>query len=102
MQILYTTFKTKKDAAKFAKILIKKSLAKCCNYYKVQSIYKWDKKIYNESEWILEAKAKNILHAYRFLEKNHPYKCPMLYYVNIKNISKKYARWLGEKNEDIL
>jgi len=97
MQILFSTFKTKKDAEKFAKLLVENSLAKCCNYYKVQSVYKWNKKIFNQAEWLLEAKAKNIKKAYEFLEKNHPYSCPMIYWIEIKNVSKKYFKWLGEK-----
>ncbi|MFN3910280.1 MAG: divalent-cation tolerance protein CutA [Candidatus Anstonellaceae archaeon] len=95
MQLLFTSFSTKKDAKKFAKQIIEKKLAGCSNYYKVFSCYFWNKKLVQEPEWILELKGKNLSKAFKYLEKNHPYTCPMIYIINVPKVEKKYLKWLG-------
>ncbi|PIT84115.1 divalent-cation tolerance protein CutA [Candidatus Micrarchaeota archaeon CG10_big_fil_rev_8_21_14_0_10_45_29] len=99
MQIVYTSLSNKKIAQKFAKEAIKKKFAACVFYYKVSSLYFWKGKICKEDEWLLELKCKNAKNAIKWLEKTHPYKCPMIYSIKPQAVSKKYEKWVKENSK---
>ncbi|MCX8163361.1 MAG: divalent-cation tolerance protein CutA [Candidatus Micrarchaeota archaeon] len=98
MEIVVSSFSTKLDAKKFAKIAVEKKLASCASFYKVGSFYFWNSKFFDESEWVVEFKTKNSTNLFKFLEKNHPYSCPMIYVIKPVKVAKKYSNWLEGKN----
>jgi periplasmic divalent cation tolerance protein len=99
MEVLVSTFEKKKDAQKFADLLIKKKLAACCTFYKIYSHYIWEGKLIKTSEWVLEAKTFKAFRAFNFLKSNHPYKCPMIYVFKPNQVDKRYLEWIKKMSK---
>ncbi|MEM3362537.1 MAG: divalent cation tolerance protein CutA [Candidatus Anstonellaceae archaeon] len=94
MEIVISSFSTQKEAKKFARVAVEKRLASCAAYYKINSIYFWNKEKVEGEEWIVEFKTANSKKLFEFLEKNHPYSCPMIYIIKPSKVNRKYLKWL--------
>jgi len=99
MQIVRTSFSSKKIAQKFAKEAIEKKFAACAFYCKIYSCYNWEGKLCNGGEWLLELKCKSAKNAIKWLEKAHPYACPMIYSLKPDFTSKKYEKWANKNSK---
>jgi periplasmic divalent cation tolerance protein len=99
MKIIYTTL-NKKGLDKITNILIKKKLAKCISFWKIESIYKWKGKTVKDNEYLMEIKGqkKNISMIYGVLNRYHPYEVPFIFETNGK-INDKYKKWLENNND---
>ncbi|HPC36258.1 MAG TPA: divalent-cation tolerance protein CutA [Candidatus Marinimicrobia bacterium] len=96
LQIITTT-NTKEEAERIAFILVEKGLAACVQVIgPVTSIYRWEGKIENTTEWICQI--KTIKDLYNSVEKeilsNHTYKLPEIIAIPITTGSKKYLEWI--------
>ncbi|MFH1307217.1 MAG: divalent cation tolerance protein CutA [Candidatus Micrarchaeota archaeon] len=94
MHIVKTSLPNKKIAKQMANKLISFSLAACVHYYPISSVFKWEGKICNEKEYILEAKTSKPREACKYIEKNHPYSCPMIYILSPNKVLEKYEKWV--------
>lgn len=101
-KIVFTTHFRKKTAFKLAKKLVKKDLAACVQVSKIsRSFFKWQGKFQDCGEWLIAIKTdKKFKKLNKFIRKNHSYELPEIISLPIKNIDKKYKKWLkGKKNE---
>ncbi len=96
MHVVYSSFASKKDARKFALALVKKKLAACASFHRIESVFFWKNKLCDENEWILEAKTSKPKAAMEFIRKNHPYSLPMIYALRADFVEKRYGRWTSE------
>lgn len=93
---IHCTYPEKSQAEQQAKILIEKNIAACVHISeKIQSIYRWQERIEKENEYLLIAKSHQ-----RFFNQikteiklNHPYECPQIYSIAIREIDKAYLQW---------
>ena len=94
--IIISTFPDKKSILKIAKITVNEKLAACVNFTKINSIYTWQNKLENTTEFLAFFKTTNQkkkLLKYR-IKKIHPYKVPEIAELEIRSLNKSYLDWL--------
>lgn len=100
-KIIFTTHSNKKLAFKLAKKIIKKDLGACVQVSKISlSFFKWQGKLKYCGEWLLSIKTdKKFKKISKFINKHHSYDTPEIISAPIKNIDKKYKKWLKRKEK---
>lgn len=95
--IIQTTYPTKKEAKKLAHILIQKKLAACIQISKIDSIYDWNNKIYEDKEYIINIKTQkeNYHLIEREIKENHSYDLPEIISIKIDNLSDEYKKFIN-------
>ena len=94
--IIVSTYPTKKSVSKIATELVKSKIVACVNFSKISSIYFWDGKIENTSEYIAifktSLKNKNLLK--KKITDSHPYDVPEIVEISPDSVNKSYLNWL--------
>ena len=94
--IIISTYPTKKLVSEIATELVKSKIAACVNFSKISSIYSWDGKIENNSEYIAifktSLKNKNLLK--KRIKDSHPYDVPEIVELSPNSVNKPYLKWL--------
>jgi len=93
--LVYITNPTKAEANKIARVLLKKHLIACANIFPIESLYRWQGKIADESEFVLIAKTKkeNYNKVKKEVEKIHSYSIPCIIQIPAQ-ANEKYFEWL--------
>ena len=94
--ILISTYPNKNSINKIANKLVKDKIIACVNITKISSIYSWQGKIKNTSEYLALFKTtqKNKKSLKEKIKATHPYKVPEIAEINITSINKSYLKWL--------
>ena len=96
--LIISTYPNKKSILKIANELVKTKIIACVNISKIDSVYSWNGKIQNSSEYIAifktTAKHKKLLK--QKIQKTHPYDVPEIAEIDITSINKSYLKWLVE------
>ncbi len=98
MRVVYITFPSKDSAKELAKILLKSKLIACANIYEIDSLYNWEGKIADETEFVLWAKTTSdkISEIEKKVQKHHSYDIPCI--VNFDaGANDAYAQWVKEE-----
>jgi periplasmic divalent cation tolerance protein len=94
--IIISTYPTKKSISKIAEDLVKNKVTACVNISKISSIYFWNGKVENTSEYLAIFKTitknKNLLK--KKIQETHPYDVPEIAEINVTSINKSYLTWL--------
>ena len=96
--IIISTYPNKNSINKIANELVKDKIIACVNITKISSIYSWQGKIKNASEYLVLFKTtqKNKKSLKEKIKATHPYKVPEIAEINITSINKSYLKWLVE------
>ena len=97
MYVMVSTCPDKETAKKIAKTLVEKNLVACASIVKIEeSIYKWQGKLVEESEYLLIMKAKKDKYdrIEMVLKINHPHKVPELICMEVTKGNKEYIDWV--------
>ncbi len=96
--IIISTYPNKKSITKIANELVQNKIAACVNITKISSIYSWQGKIENASEYLVLFKTtqKNKKSLKEKIKTSHPYDVPEIAEINITSINKSYLKWLVE------
>ena len=96
--IIISTYPNKNSINKIANELVKNKIIACVNITKISSIYSWQDKIKNTSEYLALFKTtqKNKKSLKEKIKATHPYKVPEIAEINITSINKSYLKWLVE------
>ena len=96
--IIISTYPNKKSITKIANELVQNKIAACVNITKISSIYSWQGKIENASEYLVLFKTtqKNKKSLKEKIKASHPYDIPEIAEINITSINKSYLKWLVE------
>jgi periplasmic divalent cation tolerance protein len=96
--IIVSTYPNKKSITKIANELVQNKIAACVNITKISSIYSWQGKIENASEYLVLFKTtqKNKKSLKEKIKASHPYDVPEIAEINITSINKSYLKWLVE------
>ena len=96
--IIISTYPNKKSITKIANELVQNKIVACVNITKISSIYSWQGKIENASEYIALFKTtqKNKKSLKEKIRATHPYDVPEIAELNITSINKSYLKWLVE------
>ena len=99
--MLVSTYPNKKSITKIANELVKNRLAACVNITRISSIYSWEDKIENSSEFIAIFKTtqKNKKKLKEQILSTHPYKVPEIAEIDILSINKPYLDWLADSTD---
>ncbi|QLH03991.1 divalent-cation tolerance protein CutA [Nitrosopumilus oxyclinae] len=96
--IIISTYPTKKSLSKIANELVKNKIVACVNISKISSIYSWEGKIKNSSEYlaIFKTVTKNKTLLKKKIKETHPYDVPEIAEIDVTSIDESYLRWLVE------
>jgi periplasmic divalent cation tolerance protein len=96
--IIVSTYPNKKSITKIANELVQNKIAACVNITKISSIYSWQGKIENASEYLALFKTtqKNKKSLKEKINSTHPYEIPEIAEINIASINKSYLKWIVE------
>ena len=94
--MIISTYPNKKSINAIANQLVKKKLAACVNITKISSIYSWEGKIENSTEFIAIFKTtyKNKKILKEKIKETHPYQVPEIAEIDISSINQPYLKWL--------
>ena len=96
--IIISTYPNKKSITKIANELVQNKIVACVNITKISSVYSWQGKIENTSEYLALFKTtqKNKKSLKEKIKATHPYEIPEIAEINITSINKSYLKWLVE------
>ncbi|MDH3361140.1 MAG: divalent-cation tolerance protein CutA [Nitrosopumilus sp.] len=96
--IIISTYPNKKSILKIANNLVKSKLVACVNISKISSVYSWNDKIENTSEYlaIFKSITKNKTLLKKKIKETHPYNIPEIAEIDVTSINKPYMNWLIE------
>jgi|TARA_B100001105_G_scaffold104596_1_gene83871 periplasmic divalent cation tolerance protein len=96
--IIISTYPDKKSISKIAKEFVKNKIVACVNISKISSIYSWNDKIENTSEYlaIFKTTLKNKKLLKQKIKETHPYDVPEIAEIDVTSINKSYLKWLVE------
>ena len=94
--LIISTYPNKKSILKIANELVKTKIIACVNISKIDSVYSWNGKIQNSSEYIAIFKtiAKNKTKLKKKITETHPYDVPEIVEIDVNSINKSYLNWL--------
>lgn len=94
--VIISTYPDKKSITKIAKLFVKNKTVACVNISKISSIYFWNKKIENTSEYIaiFKTTSKNKKLLKEKIRETHPYDVPEIAEIDVTSINKSYLDWL--------
>lgn len=98
--LLSTTTDSLAEAQKIATTLVESKLAACVQVVpQVLSVYRWQGKVEQASEWLCLIKTRRSLVAQVEAEicRLHSYTCPEITTVAIESTSSAYGQWLHEQ-----
>ncbi len=100
--IVTTTLPTMDAARLLGQQLIGERLAVCVQIQEgIQSIYRWDGKVCDDTEFLLSAKTTttrwNDIEA--FIKTHHPYQLPEIIAFKPAEYSQAYGRWVSEETK---
>ena len=96
--LIISTYPNKKLILKIANELVKTKIIACVNISKINSVYSWNGKIQNSSEYIAIFKTikKNKTKLKKKITETHPYDVPEIVEIDVTSINKSYLNWLIE------
>ena len=96
--LIISTYPNKKSILKISNDLVKTKIIACVNISKIDSVYSWNGKIQNSSEYIAIFKTvtKNKTKLKKKIAKTHPYDVPEIVEIDVTSINKSYLNWLIE------
>ncbi len=94
--IIISTYPDKSSISKFAQKIVQSKLVACVNYTKISSVYSWDDKIENSSEYlaIFKTSSKNKSKLKKEIQKYHPYDVPEIAEISVNSINDSYLKWI--------
>jgi len=96
--MVISTYPDKNSISKIASELVKNKIVACVNIVKISSIYSWQGKIENTSEFLALFKTtqKNKKSLKEKIKSTHPYDVPEIAEIDITSINKSYLKWVIE------
>ena len=96
--LIISTYPNKKLILKITNDLVKTKIIACANISKIDSVYSWNGKIQNSSEYIVIFKTmtKNKNKLKKIIAETHPYDVPEIAEIDVTSINKSYLNWLIE------
>ncbi len=96
--IVITTAATKSKLQKISEVLVRKSLAACCQIIgPILSYYKWKNKLQIAREYIciIKTKEKKYIKIENMIKNMHPYELPEIIVFKIDRGLKEYLEWIN-------
>jgi len=101
-RIVLTTAGSQEEASRIANALVERRLAACVNIIpRIESVYRWQGKVENASEWLLVIKTRaGAFGALRAaIQELHSYELPECILLEITGGSEEYLKWIIENTD---
>ena len=94
--VIISTYPNKKSISRIANELVTNKTVACVNISKISSIYSWNGKVENSSEYlaIFKTITKNKTLLKKKIKESHPYDLPEIAEIDITSIDKSYLKWM--------
>ncbi len=104
LRLVYITTKDKQEAKSIGKKLVKENLAACVNIVDgMETIYRWEGEIIEDTEAILIAKTPyhNVRDLTKRVKDLHSYECPCIITLQLteQEGNKEYQKWLLKNSQ---
>lgn len=95
---VYTTLDSRDAARAMARTLVERRLAACAQISEIESFYRWDGAIQNESEFrlVLKTTANGYDALAAAIRALHSYTTPAIYAHVLEPVDTQYAQWIRE------
>lgn len=96
-RIVLTTAGSQEEARKIAHTLVERKLAACVNIVpQIESVYRWQGKVENATEWLLIIKTQAAIFARvcDAVKELHSYELPECVMIEISGGSQEYLGWI--------
>lgn len=95
MALVRTTVGSRNDADDLARQLVNGGLAACVHVQEVRSLYKWQGKLEEQNEWVVEARAleSRAVAVREAMLADHKYEVPLVETLTVTGIPKEYLDW---------
>lgn len=99
--LVLTTTATAQEAQSLAQAIVEARLAACVQIQPIQSIYRWQGRLCDETEFRLSVKTPLARYAAleRFISAHHGYETPEIVQIPITAGSAAYLQWLDEETQ---
>ncbi|EJL82655.1 protein involved in tolerance to divalent cations [Polaromonas sp. CF318] len=99
--LVLTTTATAQEAQNLAQGIVEARLGACVQIQPIQSIYRWQGRLCNETEFRLTVKAPQARYEAleRFIRAHHSYETPEIVQIPISAGSAAYLQWLDETTQ---
>ena len=96
--MIISTYPSKKLITKIANEFLKNKIIACVNISKISSIYSWNGKIENNSEYlaIFKTISKNKKLLKQKIKETHPYEIPEIAEIDVISLNNLYLNWLKD------
>jgi periplasmic divalent cation tolerance protein len=94
--VIISTYPNRQSILKVANLVVKKRLAACVNFTKIDSTYIWCNKLENTKEFLVLFKTTNTKKEMlkKEIKKLHPYQVPEIMELKVNSVNKPYLNWL--------
>ena len=100
--VIYSTTGNVQDAKKIARLLVEEKLVACVNIFpKIESVYRWQGKIEEDSECVLIAKTtdKNVEKTIQRIKEIHTYDVPDIIALPIVGGLQGYLKYIEDETK---
>ena len=99
--VVYITTKDEDEAKKIGKALVEEKLVACVNIHPVNSIYRWEGEIQEESEiaMFVKTKADLVGEVVNRVKELHSYQVPCVVSLSIEKGNPDYLQWIEESTK---
>lgn len=99
---VYTTVATREEARGLARTLVERRLAACAQISEVESFYRWEGEVVNETEYRILFKTTEA--RWEAIEATildlHPYELPAIHAVEIEEVHEPYGDWVEDGSSE--
>ena len=98
LALIYIPTSNEQEAKKISLHLLTKRLIACVNVFPIQSMYRWEGKIAEETEVVVIAKTleKNLAKVTAEVKKIHSYKTPCILKIKAEG-NEEYVQWVEKE-----
>ncbi|MEM4281330.1 MAG: divalent-cation tolerance protein CutA [Candidatus Caldarchaeum sp.] len=101
MAVLLVTYPRDKDYAVWCRSLVERRLAACINLVGVNSVYRWDDSVVEDSEVLLLIKTseEKVQQLKETIALEHPYKIPEIVELKPADVNQPYLQWVLDSTQ---
>jgi len=99
MVYIYSTCKDEAEAKLIGRLILERRLASCVLRWPVQSIYRWEGEIKDQTEVILMVKTNEnkMQEIEDLISENHSYSMPFIAACDIRRLNRPYKEWMASQ-----